>query len=122
MKQGRKRSAEAGLFMTTFDEREQNFEKQFKHDQELRFKTNARRNKLFGAWAAARMGITGGEAEAYAKGVVEADLGRPAGAGAREKVLKDMAARGLAVSEAEIQREHERLLAVAKEQVLKSAT
>ena len=108
--------------MTTFDEREQAFEKKFKHDQELRFKTNARRNKLFGLWAAERMGLAGSEAEAYAKGVVEADLGRPGGAGAREKVLKDLAARGLAVSEAEVQSEQDRLLAVAKEQVLKSAT
>lgn len=105
--------------MTTFDEREQAFEKKFKHDQELRFKTNARRNKLLGLWAADRMGLAGSEAEAYAKGVVEADLGRPAGAGAREKVLKDLAAKGIAASDAEVQREQERLLAIAKEQVLK---
>ncbi|HTY68708.1 MAG TPA: DUF1476 domain-containing protein [Alphaproteobacteria bacterium] len=105
--------------MTTFDEREQNFEKKFKHDQELRFKANARRNKLLGLWAAARMGLHASDAEAYAMAVVEADLGR-AGTGAREKVLKDLSGKGLAASEAEVQREQERLLEIAKEQVLKA--
>ena len=107
--------------MTTFDEREQNFEKKFKHDQELRFKTNARRNKLLGLWAADRMGLAGPAAESYAMAVVEADLGRPGGAGARDKVMKDLAAKGVAASEAEVERERERLFAVAKEQVLKQA-
>ena len=106
--------------MTTFDEREQNFEKKFKHDQELRFKTNARRNKLFGLWAADRMGLKGAEAEAYAKAVVEADLGRGGGAGAREKVLKDLGGRGIAASEAGVKNEQERLLAIAREQLLKA--
>ncbi len=106
--------------MTTFDEREQNFEKKFKHDQELRFKANARRNKLLGLWAASRMGLSGPDAEAYAMVVVEADLGRGGGAGAREKVLKDLGRKGVAASEADILREQERLLVLAKEQVLKS--
>ena len=105
--------------MTTFDEREQSFEKKFKHDQELRFKANARRNKLFGLWAAERMGLKGAEAEMYAKAVVEADVG---GAGARDKALKDVAAKGVAVDETEAQREYDRLLTVAKEQILKQGT
>ncbi len=105
--------------MTTFDEREQTFERKFKHDQELRFKANARRNKLFGLWAAGRLGLAGSEADAYAKAVVEADLGRAGGAGAREKVIKDLAGKGIAASEAEVQREQDRLLAIAKEQILK---
>ena len=108
--------------MTTFDEREQNFEKKFKHDQELRFKTIARRNKLLGLWAAARLGLGGGEAEAYAKTVVEAEFTRPGGAGVREKVLKDLTAKGLSMSAAEVEREMEQLLATAKEQLLKQAT
>lgn len=103
--------------MTTFDDREQNFETEFKHDQELRFKTNARRNKLLGLWAADRMGLSGPAAETYARAIVEADLGRPGGAGARDKVMKDLAAQGLAVSAAEVEHERERLLAVAKAQL-----
>ena len=108
--------------MTTFDEREQAFEKKFKHDQELRFKTNARRNKLFGLWAAARMGLQGADADGYALAVVNADLGTPAGAGARDKVLKDLSGKGISTSAEEVAREHERLLAVAREQVANQAS
>jgi hypothetical protein len=103
--------------MTTFDEREQNFEKKFKHDQELRFKTNARRNKLLGLWAAARMGLQGPDAEAYAAAIVQADLGSSGGVGARDKVVKDLTAKGISTSPGEVEREMERLFAVAKEQL-----
>ncbi len=60
--------------MTTFDKREEGFEKQFAHDEELRFKANARRNKLLGLWAAEKLGMAGAEADAYAKEVVMADF------------------------------------------------
>jgi len=60
--------------MTTFDEREKEFEARFKHDQELRFKVTARRNRLLGLWAAEQMALTGASAEAYAKEVVEAEF------------------------------------------------
>ena len=56
--------------MTTFDKREEGFEKKFAHDEELRFKANARRNKLLGLWAAEKLGLTGDAANAYAKEVV----------------------------------------------------
>ena len=54
--------------MTTFDKREEGFEKKFAHDEELRFKANARRNKLLGLWAAEKLGLSGSAADAYAKG------------------------------------------------------
>ena len=60
--------------MTTFDKREEGFEKKFAHDEELRFKANARRNKLLGLWAAEKLGLSGAEADAYAKEVVVADF------------------------------------------------
>ena len=44
--------------MTTFDKREEGFEKQFAHDEELKFKATARRNKLLGLWAAEKLGLT----------------------------------------------------------------
>src|SRR5919112_5415398 len=56
--------------MTTFDKREEGFEKKFAHDEELRFKATARRNKLLGLWAAEKMGLSGPAADAYAKEVV----------------------------------------------------
>src|SRR2546429_30674 len=63
--------------MTTFDKREEGFEKRFARDEELRFKANARRNKLLGLWAAEKLGISGAEADAYAKAVVMADFDEP---------------------------------------------
>ena len=60
--------------MTTFDKREEGFEKKFAHDEDLRFKANARRNKLLGLWAAEKLGLAGDAANAYAKEVVMADF------------------------------------------------
>ena len=61
--------------MTTFDKREEGFEKQFAHDEELRFKAVARRNKMLGLWAAGVLGKSGADAAAYARAVVLADFG-----------------------------------------------
>ena len=60
--------------MSTFDQRQEGFEKKFAHDEELRFKATARRNKLLGLWAAELLGKTGADAEAYAKSVVMSDF------------------------------------------------
>lgn len=60
--------------MTTFDDREDKFEKKFAHDAELRFKAEARRNKLLGLWAAGLLGKTGADADAYAREVIKADF------------------------------------------------
>src|SRR3954467_9384059 len=60
--------------MTTFDKREEGFEKKFAHDEELRFKANARRNKMLGLWAAEKLGISGDAAGAYARDVVMSDF------------------------------------------------
>ena len=63
--------------MTTFDEREKGFESKFAHDQELEFKAVARRNKLFGLWAAERMGLSQDGADQYAQAVVRSDFEPP---------------------------------------------
>ena len=60
--------------MTTFDQRKDAFENRFAHDEELRFKATARRNKLLGLWAAEKLGKSGADADAYAKSVVVADF------------------------------------------------
>jgi hypothetical protein len=60
--------------MTTFDKREEGFEQQFAHDEDLRFKAMARRNKLLGLWAADKLGLKGADADAYAKSVVMSDF------------------------------------------------
>jgi hypothetical protein len=105
--------------MTTFNEREKGFEQKYKHDQELQFKVNARRNKLLGLWAAQQLGLAGADAEAYAKEVVQADFEKPGDADVVAKVAKDLSGKG--VTETQVRKELDRLLAVAKEQIMKQA-
>lgn len=105
--------------MTTFDEREKAFENKFKRDQELKFKVNARRNKLLGLWAADQMGIKGDAAEAYAKDVVVADFEKAGDDDVLGKLKKDFAAKGVKLDDERIRREMDKLLATAKEQMAK---
>src|SRR5437868_2487954 len=88
--------------MTTFDKREEGFEKKFAHDEELRFKATARRNKLLGLWAAAKLGLSGADADSYAREVVAADFEEPGDGDVLRKVSKDLAAKGVAQSEQQI--------------------
>ena len=88
--------------MTTFDKREEGFEKQFAHDEELRFKANARRNKLLGAWAATQLGLSGADAEAYAKEVVMADFEEAGDEDVFRKIRKDFDAKGVKQSDQQI--------------------
>src|SRR3954452_4159932 len=103
--------------MTTFDKREEGFEKQFAHDEELRFKANARRNKLLGLWAAEKLGITGAEADAYAKEVVVADLESAGDGDVFGKIRKDFDAKGVAQSDHQIRRTMDELMAAAVNQI-----
>lgn len=104
--------------MTTFDKRKKEEEAKYKRDEELKFKVNARRNKLLGLWAAEQMGYKGAEAEAYAKQVVAADFDRPGDADVVEKVLKDLHAKGIGMDEHRLRKEMARLLEVARQQVM----
>jgi hypothetical protein len=88
--------------MTTFDEREASFEKKFAHDEELRFKAIARRNKLLGLWAAEKLGLAGPAADSYAKEVVIADLEEGGDADLMRKLRQDFDAKGVAQSEPQI--------------------
>jgi len=89
--------------MTTFDKREEAFEKKFAHDEELRFKATARRNKLLGLWAAEKLGSD--DADAYAKEVVRSDFEEPGDEDVFRKIRGDFDKAGLAISDTEI-REH----------------
>ena len=90
--------------MTTFDKREEGFEKKFAHDEELRFKANARRNRMLGMWAAEKLGLTGDAAMTYAKEVVMSDFEEGGDHDVAKKVHKDLEAKGVAHSEQEISR------------------
>ena len=81
--------------MTTFDKREEGFEKKFAHDEELQFKAMARRNKLLGLWAAEKLGKTGADAEAYAKEVVLADFEEAGDNDVLRKVAADLKPKGI---------------------------
>ena len=99
--------------MTTFDKREEGFEKMFAHDEELRFKATARRNKMLGLWAAGKLGISGADAEAYAKAVVMADLEEAGDNDVFRKIRKDFDAKGVAESDHQIRRTMDELMAKA---------
>jgi hypothetical protein len=107
-----------GGMITTFDKREEGFEKQFAHDEELRFKAFARRNKLLGLWAAGVLGKSGADAEAYAKEVVLADFEEAGDNDVLRKVVKDVQAKG--IDEAQVRAKMAELLGQAIEQIKKS--
>ena len=108
-----------GLAMSNgFDEREKAFEQKWAHDEELRFKVEARRDKLLGLWAAGEMGISGAEADAYARTIVEADMEEAGDSDVFEKVKADFAAKGIARTDHLIRGKMDELLAVAKDQVM----
>src|ERR671914_2573002 len=90
--------------MTTFDDRKDAFEKKFAHDEDLRFKATARRNKLLGLWAAEKLGKSGPEAETYAKSVVMADFQEAGDDDVLRKVRADLEANGAVQGEAELRR------------------
>jgi hypothetical protein len=101
--------------MTTFDKREEGFEKQYAVDEELKFKAEARRNRLLGTWVAGKLGMSGDEASAYAKQVVAAEF---EGSGdVIAKIMGDVKAKGAAVTEADVRAKSAELMAEAVAQV-----
>jgi hypothetical protein len=103
--------------MTSMKDREEGFERKFAHDEELRFKAMARRNRQLGMWVAEKLGKTGADAEAYAKEVVVADFVEAGDEDVVRKVKTDLEAAGAQVSDHQIRRKMEELLAVAIQQM-----
>jgi hypothetical protein len=103
--------------MTTFDKREEGFEKQFAHDEELKFRATARRNRLLGLWAAEKLGLTGAAVDAYAKEVVAADFEEAGDGDVFRKLRKDFDAKGVNQSDHQIRRTMEELMAIAVGQI-----
>ncbi|MFZ1094584.1 MAG: DUF1476 domain-containing protein [Xanthobacteraceae bacterium] len=106
--------------MTTFDKREEGFEKQFAHDEALKFKASARRNKILGLWAAEKLGLSGAQAEAYAKEVVLADFEEPGDDDVLRKIRRDFDAKGINQSDQQIRRTMDELMAKAVAEVKKT--
>ena len=103
--------------MTTFDKREDGFEKKFAHDEELKFKAGARRNKLLGQWAAEKLGLTGAEVDAYAKEVIAADFEEAGDEDVFRKLRKDFDAKGVKESDHQIRRTMQELMEKAVAQI-----
>ena len=103
--------------MTTFDKRQEGFEQKFAHDEEMRFKAVARRNKLLGLWAAEKLGLSGTEAEDYAKTVVRADFEEAGDDDVFRRIRADFDAKKVTQSDHQIRRTMEELLQRAMDQL-----
>ena len=103
--------------MTTFDQRKEGFEKKFAHDEELRFRATARRNKLLGQWAAEKLGLSGEAAVQYAKDVVASDFEEAGDDDVLRKIVADFKAKNVDQSEHQIRRTMDELMGTAIDQV-----
>jgi len=104
--------------MTTFDERERAFENKYQHDEELLFRIRTRRDKLAGLWAADLLGLTGPAADDYVRQIIDTDIATPGPHDIRDRLCADLKERGVDISEHRVEREMERLLDLARQQVI----
>ncbi len=103
--------------MTTFDKREDAFEKQFVHDEEIKFKAEARRNKMLGLWVAEKLGLSGDAAADYSRALVTTEIDAASDEGVVRKIMSDLAAKGVSLSEDELRARMNELLATAVAQI-----
>ena len=103
--------------MNSFDKREEGFEKKYALDEEQKFKAEARRNRLLGLWAAEKLGITGDAATTYAREVVASDFEEAGDGDVVRKVMGDLSAKGVAMTEPQLRVKMDELMAQAIMQV-----
>ena len=103
--------------MTTFDEREQGFEKKYALDQEQEFKANSRRNRALGRWAAGLMGLEGQHVDEYAQAVIRSEFKEAGDEDVLRKVFEDLKGAGVAVTESDVRMKMAEFLAQAREEV-----
>jgi hypothetical protein len=99
--------------MTTFDNREKAYEKKFALDQDLKFRAEARRNKMLAEWAAAKLGILGDALGDYVKAVRRADLEEKGDDDVFRKIRKDFDEKGVPIQDSEIRQAMSEFLAKA---------
>lgn len=104
--------------MSGFDDRKKGQEAKFTHDAELRFKAEARRNKLLGMWAAEQLGLSGDEAKAYASEVIASDFEEAGDEDVFRKVAEDFKAKGVAITDADLREKMVEMISVAQQQIL----
>jgi hypothetical protein len=103
--------------MTTFDDRERSYEKKFALDEELKFRSEQRRNKLIGEWAAAKLGLSGPAVDDYVKSVRKADLATKGDEDVFQKIRKDFTDKSVAVPDAELRKAMSDFLIAALNQI-----
>ena len=104
--------------MSSFDDRKDAYEKKFAHDEELMFKAEARCCKLFGLWAAEQMGLSGADADTYAREVIASNLEEPGFDDVKRKVMPDFQSKNLDVSEHTVDTMLEKYFDEAKSQIM----
>jgi hypothetical protein len=102
----------------TFKDREEAFESKYKHDEDIRFRTNARRDKLFGLWVAEQLGLSGDEAQHYARTVVQSDIKNPGDEDVLGKVRADLKDAGVEVSDHRLHKRLEECFEEARQQIM----
>jgi hypothetical protein len=103
--------------MSTFDNREKSEEARYKHDEELRFRIIARRNKLLGLWAAEQMGLSENDSNAYASEIVELQFEKDGDSAVLQKISADLASKGLDISDSSVRAQMDDCLAQATAQL-----
>jgi hypothetical protein len=106
--------------MSNFDDRERAFEAKYARDEEMAFRVVARRNKLVGHWAAAKMGLTPEETDAYASAVVQTDFEEAGDDDVIRKLVGDLTAANIDVDDATVRRALEEAMVEARRQLLEA--
>lgn len=106
--------------MTTFDDRERAFETKFAHDEDMKFRVIARRNRLLGEWAAGKMELSPAETDAYAKDVIRADFEEAGDEDVIRKVLGDLTGAGIDIDDAAIRQALEHKTVEARRQLMQA--
>ena len=104
--------------MENFEDRRKDFEKKYEHDEEIKFKTIARRNRLLGEWVAKEIGMDEDNIKEYARQVVMADFAEPGDQDVIRKVMADLSAASSSISEETLKSKMKELLEVAKDQIM----
>ena len=106
--------------MTQFDDRQRAFESKFAHDEEMKFRVLARRNRLLGEWAARKMGLSQEETDSYAKDVVRADFEEAGDEDVIRKLLGDLTSAGVEIDDATIRQTLEHKTVEARRQMIEA--
>ena len=104
--------------MSVLESRKKSLEEKHRRDKELDFKIQARRNKLLGVWAAGKLGLSDGAADAYIKEVIASDFDEPGDQDVLKKVHNDLLNNQVDISENIIRREMDKFLEIARKQLI----